>query len=234
MFSGSVDVARGQKLGSVHAVVDVHEAPRLLAVAPDLDGVRAAQLGLGDLAADRGGRLLAAAVVGAVGPVDVVIAGHASRQLEVLAEVAAHALAEELLPAVPVLGHRRICVRLGERRDVRGGLVLGGVDAGRRREEEALDLLVARGHQHVRVDEDGEHAEGLVGLDEPHPAHVGRQVVHPAGAGHRLPAGVEARQVEDHVLGVRRHLVPLVERLLVDRAHAHARAARGRSPDALR
>ena len=93
------------RLDALEAVVDVHEAAGLLAVAPDLDLVLAGSLGLDDLAADGGRRLLAAAVPGAVRAVDVVEAGHARLEAEVLAEVAAHALGEELLPAVAVLGH---------------------------------------------------------------------------------------------------------------------------------
>ena len=98
------------------AVVDVHEAAGLLAVAPDLDLVSPVSLASIDLAADRGRRLLAAAVPGAVRAVDVVEAGHARLEAEVLAEVAAHALAEELLPAVAVFRHRGIGVGFLERR----------------------------------------------------------------------------------------------------------------------
>src|SRR6185312_10028375 len=99
------DVAPGKQLGAVDAVGDVLERAGLVAVAPDLDRVVAAHLGLNDLAADRGGGLLAAPLVGAVRAVDVVVAGNARLDAEVFAEVAAHALAEELLPAVAVLGH---------------------------------------------------------------------------------------------------------------------------------
>ena len=91
---------------AVDAVIDIHEAAGLFAVAPDLDLVLAGELRLGDLAADRGGRLLTPAVPRAVRAVDVVVASDARCQAEVLAEVAAHPLAEELLPAVAVLGHR--------------------------------------------------------------------------------------------------------------------------------
>ena len=95
---------------ALHAVVDVHEAAGLLAVAPDLDLVLAGELGLDHLAADRGGSLLAAAVPGAAAAVDVVEARHARIQAEVLAEVPAHALGEQLFPAVAVFGQRGIGV----------------------------------------------------------------------------------------------------------------------------
>ena len=159
------------------AVVDVHEAPGLLAVAPDLDGMRAGELGLGHLAADRRRRLLPAAVVRPVRSVDVVVAGDPRRNAEVLTEVPAHPLAEELLPPVAVLGHRRIGVGLGERRDVGRGLPVGCVHAGRRREEEPLDVRFTGRHQHVGVDEDGQHAKTLVQLNKSHAAHVCCQVV---------------------------------------------------------
>ena len=79
-----------------------------VAVSPNLDFVAAAGLGFDYLAADGGGSFLPAAVPGAVRPVDVVESGHAGLHAEVLAEMAAHALAEELFPAVSVLGHGRI------------------------------------------------------------------------------------------------------------------------------
>src|SRR5581483_10119712 len=90
------------------AIVDVHEAAGLLAVAPDLDLVLTGQLGRRHLSGDRGGCLLAATVIGSVRPVDVVIPGDPRLDAEVVAEVAAHALGEQLLPAVPVLGHGRV------------------------------------------------------------------------------------------------------------------------------
>ena len=70
----------------------------------------AAELGFDHFAADGGGRFFAAAVPGAVRTVDVVEARHARVQAEILAEVAAHALAEQLLPAVAVFGQRRVSV----------------------------------------------------------------------------------------------------------------------------
>ena len=78
----------------------------------------AGELGGDDLAADGRRRLFPAAVAGAVRAVDIVIAGDAGLQAEVLAEVAAHALAEQLLPAVAVLGHGRIGVALLQRHDI--------------------------------------------------------------------------------------------------------------------
>src|SRR3974390_702430 len=90
------------------AIVDVHEAAGLLATAPNLDVVFPLDLRLNHLAADRCWSLLAAAEPGAPGSVYVVETSHASTQAKILAKVPAHALGEQLFPAVPVFGHRRI------------------------------------------------------------------------------------------------------------------------------
>src|SRR5688572_9109964 len=97
-----------QGLSAIEAVADVGEAPGLLAVAPDLDLVLPLELRLRDLAADRGRGLLAPPLESAVRPVDVVVADNARFEPEVLGEVPAHALREELLPAVAVFRHRRV------------------------------------------------------------------------------------------------------------------------------
>src|SRR5207253_1525498 len=70
-------VAGHQPVRALEAVVDVHEASRLLAVAPHIDVASARQLRRNHLPADRGWCLLASAVVGAERSIDVVIAGHA-------------------------------------------------------------------------------------------------------------------------------------------------------------
>ena len=61
-------------------------------------------------------------------------------------------------------------------------LLVGVVDAGGGGVEEALDAVLLRGLQQVRVDQHREHAQGLVVLDEAHAAHVGGQVVDVGGA----------------------------------------------------
>ena len=71
------DLRFDQPKDAIDRVVDVREASRLFAVAPDLDRVRAVELGLDHLATDRRRRLLATPVVRAVRPIDVVEAGHA-------------------------------------------------------------------------------------------------------------------------------------------------------------
>ena len=193
----------------------------------------ARQLGLDDLAAHRGGGLLAATVIGAFRPVDVVVAGDAGRHAVILAVVAGHAFAEQLLPAVAVFRQGRIGVGFLQRRDVGLGLLVAVVDAGRRRIEEARHARLLGGDQHVGADQHRQHALRLVGLDEPHAAHVGGQVVDHLGVLGRLAAGLEQGQVAHLVLDARRLLVPLLERLHVHGAdlavtallkHAHQMA----------
>lgn len=94
----------------LHAVIDVGEGARLLAVAPHLDLGGAGE----DLAAEGGGRLLAAALPGAVRPVDVVEARHAALDAEVGGVVLAQLLGGQLLQAVGVLE------RLGVGGELRG------------------------------------------------------------------------------------------------------------------
>src|SRR5579885_1013082 len=111
-----------------------HEAARLFAVPPDLDLVGVLELRLDHLAADRRRRLLAPARGGAVRPIDVVISHEARLETAILAEMPAHALAEELLPAVTVLRLGGIGIGLPQRNDSAhvGGEVIdrGGPVAG--------------------------------------------------------------------------------------------------------
>src|SRR4051812_23475047 len=74
-------------------------------VAPNFQGVIAGEFGVDDLAAHGGGGFFAPALECAMRAVDVVETRHPALHAPVFAEVAAHALAEELFPAVPVFGH---------------------------------------------------------------------------------------------------------------------------------
>src|SRR5688500_14796797 len=125
------DVACHDRVRAKEAIVDVHEAARLFAVAPDLDLAGSIELRPDDLAANSRRRLLPTAVIGAKGAVDVVIARHARLQAEVFSEVAAHPLAEELLPAIAVLRHRRVRVLFLERDYVGTRLLFRSVDTAR-------------------------------------------------------------------------------------------------------
>ncbi len=215
---GFADVALGDHLSAFGAVVDVHEGAGLLAVAPDFDLVGAGVLGLDDLAADGGGSLFAAAGPGAEGAVDVVVAGDAGLDAVVLFEVAAHALGEELLPAVAVFGQRGVGVRFLEGDDVGVGLLFGVVDAGGGGVEETLDTLVAGGHEHVGVGEDAQHAKGFVVLDEAHAAHVGSELEDDFGACGGPEAALFVLEIEGEAFYVIGYLVPLVQGFDVDGA----------------
>jgi hypothetical protein len=68
----------------------------------------------------------------------------------------------------------------------------------------------------MRVDEDGDHAPCLVGLDESHAAHVAGEVVDVLDAVDGVAASVERPKIGNAVVRVREHLVPLVERFQID------------------
>ena len=146
------------------------------------------------------------------------VAGDAALQAEVLFEVAAHALAEELFPAVAVFGKCGIGVLFLERDDVWVGLLVAVVDAGGGGVEEALDALFAGRHEHVRVGQHAQHAEGFVVFDEAHAAHVGGKLEDDVSACGSLEAAVLVLQVEGEVFYAVRYLIPLVEGLDIDRA----------------
>jgi hypothetical protein len=134
--------------------------------------------------------------------------------------VPAHALAEQLLPAIAVFRHGGVGIGLLERRDVSVDLLIRVVDTGRAGVEEAVNVGVSRRHQQVRVDEHREHAVGLVGFDEAHAAHVGREVVDGVDVLDHRATVVEFRQVSlREELDALRNLVPLIERLDVSAAH---------------
>src|SRR5438874_12421417 len=68
----------------------------------------------------------------------------------------------------------------------------------------------------MRVDEDRQHAPSLVGLDEPHPAHIRGQVIDGAGALDCPLTSLRFAEVHYQVFGFGEHLMPLFERLDVD------------------
>ena len=204
-------------MGAVGAVIHIHEAAGLFAVAPDVDGVVAAEFGLDDLAADGGGRFFAASVPSAVRAIDIVIAGLAGLDAVVLAEVAAHALAEEFFPAVTVLRHGGIGVGFLQAGIVGTGLFFTVVDAGAGGVEKLFHAMVAGGHEHVGIDEHAEHAEGFVVFDETHAAHVGGEIVNHFSITADELTGVDALHVHHQIFDVAVELVPVVEGFLIDR-----------------
>jgi len=211
------DIGMHDLLRPFHAVVDVHERAGLRPVAPDHDLLVAGELPRNRLAREGRRGLFPPAVVGAERTVHVVVARDAGREPEVLPEVAAHPLAEELLPAVAVFGQGRVGIRLRKRLHIGGVLLLGVVDAGAGGVEEAIDIIVPRGHQQMRVDAHAEHTQGLVVLDEAHPAHVGSEVVDLIDVLQSAVAILLFAQVERAVVRLRKLLKPAVRGLDVDR-----------------
>ena len=179
--------------GPEDAVVDVGEAARLLAVAPDLD------LALPGISASATLRQIAAGAFSRppskvpCGPYTLWYRATRVSSPKSSREVAAHPLAEQLLPAVAVLRHGRVGVLLPQRRHV------GATSAApRRRRTPTSRRRTARrrprgGLQEVRVDQHRQHARGLVALDEAHAAHVGGEVVDASRAGDRLASTRPAR-----------------------------------------
>ena len=68
------------------------------------------------------------------------------------------------------------------------------------------------GIEHVGRNQHREHAERLVGLDEPHAPHIGRQVVDDVHAHGRAAAVVLFQQVGGTVLYIIEALIPVFER----------------------
>src|SRR5947207_12559307 len=95
-------IALHQPINSLDTIVDVTVRARLQSVAPDLDLI--AVCGQANLAANRGRRFLAPAVVRAQRTKDVVETHYSRVQTKVLGVVAADALHVKLLPAVAIFG----------------------------------------------------------------------------------------------------------------------------------
>ncbi len=169
--------------------------------------------GFDDLAAHGRGRFFPAALVRAKRPVHVVVARDAADETVVLFKVPAHALGEELLPTVAILGQRRIGILFLQGDDVRIGLLFAVVHASGGGKEEALDARFPRGHQHVRVRQHTQHAKSLVVFDKAHAAHVRGKLkndIRVVGSGLAVRA---VAQIERKVLNPLGGLVPLVQRL---------------------
>ena len=90
------------------------------------------------------------------------------------------ALAEELFPAVLAVGGGRIGIRFGQARVARVQLLVLGIDAGRRRIENAEGIAPLAGFQQVQVDlRRVVHHVGVVlaGEDVTGAAHIGGQLI---------------------------------------------------------
>src|SRR6266536_2179413 len=202
---GVMVVGLHQPVDALDAVGHVAVGAGLLPVAPDLDLVVLVRRG--DLAADGGGGLLPAPLPGPERPEDVVEADHPGGEAVVLAVVAAEPLGHQLLPAVAVLGVRRVGVLLTQRHHLGPALQVAGVDAGRGGVEEPARPVDPCRLQHVRVDQQVVVDDGrLVALDVADAAHVGGQVVdlvRPLGG---LQARRAAAQVQEAEVGRPRRL----------------------------
>src|SRR5256885_7819476 len=117
---GTADIGRarqrrmGQAIDPVNHVIDVRVGTNGLAVTPHLDG--AAVAGLGDLAADRGGRLFPPTGPRALGSVAILEPRDPDLHPVLATERERHALGIKLLPPVLVIGVRRIRLVLGQLR----------------------------------------------------------------------------------------------------------------------
>src|SRR5258708_38213285 len=85
-------------LGSQDTIVDVLKATSLMPITPNLDFMVTGKFCGDDFSADGSRRLLATAIVGAMRSVNVVIAGHARNQTEILTEMTAHPFTEKFFP----------------------------------------------------------------------------------------------------------------------------------------
>ena len=215
---GDQVVAVHDLVNALHAVVNIHEAAGLLAVAPDRDVLLAGVHRLDDLAAERGGRFFAAAVPGAVRAIDVVETGNGRLHAAFVPVFLAEHFGNQLFPAVAALGHRRIRVGFLQRADVRVLLQQRVVGAGGAGEKIAARAGPVGGLDHVGVDENGAQAFHAETLDETHAAHVGGQVIDFHRAFADALAVVLVAHVQAEVLHAGNVQIPFVKRLLVHRA----------------
>jgi prepilin-type N-terminal cleavage/methylation domain-containing protein/prepilin-type processing-associated H-X9-DG protein len=213
------DVARGQLLCAVEAIIDIHEGAGLFAVAPDFDFVLSGKFGADDFATNGGRRFFAAAFVGAVRAVNVVVTSHAGGDSEIFAEMTAHPFAEKFFPTVAIFRKRWVGVFFLEGGDVWILLFVTVVNTGGGGIKETLDAVLAGGHQKMRIDEHGEHAKGFVVFDEAHATHIGGEIVNGVGAFESLVASIGEREVELEVFDAGSALIPFIERLDIDRAN---------------
>src|SRR6266567_3747225 len=129
-IQGFGDVAMHDQFCALNAILDEHEAARLLSIAPDVYLVRTRQLRFDDLAADGRGSLFPSTGPCALRTVHVVVASDTAAQARFLFKVAAQALAEELLPAVAIFRESGIRIRFFQRVQVWSRLLCGVVDTG--------------------------------------------------------------------------------------------------------
>src|SRR5439155_12151576 len=124
---------------------------------------------------DRGGRLLSSAGPGALRAVAVLEPRDSHRNSVLPAERLSDSLGIELLPPVLIIWERWVCPFL--RKLWLTGLHIT-VDTDRGGEEIPLDARARSGVDHVDIDQSAvAHNLALGRMDEPHAAHVGRQLI---------------------------------------------------------
>ena len=162
----------------VEAFLHEEERSGLKTVAPDID--LAAIRRLGDLAADRGGRLFAPAGPGAFWPEDVVIARDAAFHAMVAVVGEVDPFGEEFFPTVFAVGISGVGAVLARHRSGRISLVVFRIHAGGGAVEHAPDRTLVAGIHDVEVDRGRiVHDVGVVLTreDEARTAHVGGKLV---------------------------------------------------------
>ena len=171
-----MNLALENGVDSLYAIIDVHEAASLMAIAPDFNFTTSGHFGFNNLAADRSRRFFSAAGPSAVWSVNIVKACNAAFQAEILFKMAAHPFTEKFFPAVAVFRQCRISILFFQRNDIGSRLFLAVVDTSGRRVKETLHALVLGGQQHVCIDEHTKHTERPVVLNEAHAAHISREL----------------------------------------------------------
>lgn len=169
-------VGAHQTQNSLNAIVDVAEGSSLESVSPHLELSGGGQ----SLAAEGSWGLLSSSLPGSLWSVDVVEAGYAHLDAEVLLVMHAELLGDQLLETVGVLWESWPGILLLESWVVGLELLILRVDASRRRVEESLDSVNASGLKHV----EGDHGvvvqdDRMVRLDESHSSHIGGEVEDP-------------------------------------------------------
>ena len=184
-----------QAVDTFHAIVHVAIRACLVSVSPDFNGAPVA--GQRYLAANRGGRFLAASFESAQRTEDVVKADDARVESEILRVVPAHAFGIEFFPAIAVFGVGRVGVGFFERRDVLVALQVARINAGAGRIEKPLNLINPRRFDRVKIDQRViPHDRAFVLLDETDAAHVCGESIDMIHASRRDQGIVEAAQVE--------------------------------------
>ena len=178
-----------------------------------------AQLCLNHLATNCRRRFLPAAVPCAVWAVNVVVTRDACLKAKVLPEMAAHPLAEELLPTIAVFGQRGISILFLESRIVGVFLLISVVDTGGGRIEVLLDTVIPGGLEHMRIDENRQHAERLVVFDETHATHVRGKIIDLIGVPADRFTLILQVEVQHQVLNIVKPQIPFIERLDINCAN---------------